>query len=139
MFSRPLTEMRTRNEHKYVSDYHSPADAWGYQPHHRLWADCLPNAQPSTSHNTIGLHGLLQVQVYFYMYMMFVPHIKHNYKPVRPVPGRVLVFLYVGKIRTSREAHASTVCYAVSFTFLYLNDVRTSQEAPMGIHGLLGG
>jgi hypothetical protein len=30
------------------------------KPHRHLWADCLENVGASTSHNRIGLHGLLQ-------------------------------------------------------------------------------
>jgi hypothetical protein len=30
------------------------------QPHRQLWADCLENVGASTSHNPMGLHGLLQ-------------------------------------------------------------------------------
>jgi hypothetical protein len=40
-----------------------------------------------------------------------------------------LCFLYVYDVRTSQEAHASTVCYGHSFAFLYVDDVRTSQKA----------
>jgi hypothetical protein len=40
-----------------------------------------------------------------------------------------LYFVYVGDVRTSQEAYASTACYGESFTCLYVDDVRTSQEA----------
>jgi hypothetical protein len=33
-------------------------DSW--QPYRHLWADCLDNVESLTSHNPIGLHGLLQ-------------------------------------------------------------------------------
>jgi hypothetical protein len=36
----------------------SARKAW--QPHRHLWADCLENVRASTSHNPVGLHGLLQ-------------------------------------------------------------------------------
>jgi uncharacterized membrane-anchored protein len=32
----------------------------GWWPHRHLWADCLENVGASTSHNPMGLHGLLQ-------------------------------------------------------------------------------
>jgi hypothetical protein len=48
-FTQPLTEMSTRN---------LPGEGW--QPNLHLWADCLDNVESSTSHNLIGLHGLLQ-------------------------------------------------------------------------------
>jgi hypothetical protein len=34
--------------------------AYGWQPHSRLWEDCLENVGASTSHNPMGLHGQLQ-------------------------------------------------------------------------------
>jgi hypothetical protein len=43
------------------------AGAWGSQPYHHLWADCLDNVGSLTSHNPIGLHGLLRGQLYFYL------------------------------------------------------------------------
>jgi hypothetical protein len=38
--------------------------AWGWQIYHHLWADCLENVGASTSHNRMGVHGLLQGQHY---------------------------------------------------------------------------
>jgi hypothetical protein len=52
----PLTEMSTRN----LPGRYRAAGAWGCQPHRHLWADCLKNVGASTSHNSMGLHGLLQ-------------------------------------------------------------------------------
>jgi hypothetical protein len=51
-----LTEMSTRN----LPGGRRPAGTWGWQLHRHLWADCLENVGASTSHNTMGLHGLLQ-------------------------------------------------------------------------------
>jgi hypothetical protein len=34
--------------------------AYGWHPYRHLWVDCPEDAGPSTSHNPIGLHGLLQ-------------------------------------------------------------------------------
>jgi hypothetical protein len=50
--TQPLTEMSTRNL--------PGGGAWGWQPHRHLWADCLENVGASTSHNPMGLHGLLR-------------------------------------------------------------------------------
>jgi hypothetical protein len=36
------------------------------QHHRHLWEDCLDNVGPLTSHNSVGLHCLLQRQLYFY-------------------------------------------------------------------------
>jgi hypothetical protein len=56
------------------------------------------------------------------MYVMFVPHRKHIYRPPRPVTGMALLFLYVDGARTSQETHvrAATTCYGDRFTVLYV-------------------
>jgi hypothetical protein len=38
------------------------------------------------------------------------------------------MFLYADDVRTSQEAHDTTVSYADSFTFFIVDDVGTSQE-----------
>jgi hypothetical protein len=48
-----------RNEYQESSRRQRAAGVWGWQPHHHLWADCLENVGTSTSHNPMGLHGLL--------------------------------------------------------------------------------
>jgi hypothetical protein len=48
-----------RNEYQKLSWRQSAAGDWGW-PHRHLWADCLENVGTSTSHNPMGLHGLLQ-------------------------------------------------------------------------------
>jgi hypothetical protein len=52
--TQPLTEMNTWN---LPGGKGRPAR---WQPHRRLWADCLENVGASTSHNPMGFHGLLQ-------------------------------------------------------------------------------
>jgi hypothetical protein len=51
-----------------VSTRHLPGSkgwpAQGWQPHHRLWANCLDNVGASTFHNRMGLHGLLRQYLY---------------------------------------------------------------------------
>jgi hypothetical protein len=37
-----------------------------------IWADCLDNVRSITSHNLIGLHGLLRGQLYFFFYTQSV-------------------------------------------------------------------
>jgi hypothetical protein len=54
--TQPLTEMSTRN---FPTGKRRPADAQGWQPHRNLWADCLEKVGALTSHNPMGLHGLL--------------------------------------------------------------------------------
>jgi hypothetical protein len=53
-----------RNEYQKqknkVYEEWSAACAWGWQPYCHLWADCLDNVGSPTSHNPIGLHGLLR-------------------------------------------------------------------------------
>jgi hypothetical protein len=48
--TQPLTEMSTTN---------LPVGG-DWQPYRHLWDDCLENVGASTSHNPIGLHGLLE-------------------------------------------------------------------------------
>jgi hypothetical protein len=55
-FAQPLTEMSTR---KSSGSKARPVRKGGKLNNH-LWADCLDNVESSTSHNPIGLHGLLQ-------------------------------------------------------------------------------
>jgi hypothetical protein len=40
------------------------AGAQDWQPYRHLWADCLDNVRSLTSHNPIGLQGLLRGQLY---------------------------------------------------------------------------
>jgi hypothetical protein len=56
-------------EPRYLSRYSEGATGWTagisflfslQRPHRHLWADCLENVGASTSHNLLGLHGLLQ-------------------------------------------------------------------------------
>jgi hypothetical protein len=42
------------------NEYQESSCEWGIQPHRHLWANCLENVTASTSHNPMGLHGLLQ-------------------------------------------------------------------------------
>jgi hypothetical protein len=43
-----------------ISGEKCAAGVWGWQPYSHLWADYLDNVGSIASHNTIGLHGLLQ-------------------------------------------------------------------------------
>jgi hypothetical protein len=54
--TQPLTEMSTRN---IPGGKGQPARR-GWQPHRHLWPNFLVNVGASTSHNPVGLHGLLQ-------------------------------------------------------------------------------
>jgi hypothetical protein len=48
-----------------ISGTYRRSDGWySCQPHRHLWADCVQKVGASTSHKTVGLHGLLQVQLY---------------------------------------------------------------------------
>jgi hypothetical protein len=51
--TQPLTEMSTKNLPGGISG-----------DHHHLWADWRENVGASTSHNPMGLHGLLQEYIY---------------------------------------------------------------------------
>jgi hypothetical protein len=57
----PLTEMSTRSRKIMFLG----RKVQGWQPYHHLWPDCLYNVGSSTSHNPIGLHGLLRGWLYF--------------------------------------------------------------------------
>jgi hypothetical protein len=54
--TQPLTEMSIRN----LPVGYRVAGALGLQPYCHLWANCQKNVGASTSHNPMGLHGLLQ-------------------------------------------------------------------------------
>jgi hypothetical protein len=41
--------------------------AAGTLPYHHLRTECLDNVGSSTSHNLIGLHGLLRRELYFFI------------------------------------------------------------------------
>jgi hypothetical protein len=60
----------TRNDYQKEKIYlgsKAAAGGQGWQTYRHLWADCLDNVVESlTSHNPIGLHGLLQGKLYFY-------------------------------------------------------------------------
>jgi hypothetical protein len=40
-------------------------------PHRQLWADCLDNVGASTSHNPMGLEGLLQGYCYLFFFFFY--------------------------------------------------------------------
>jgi hypothetical protein len=66
-----------RNEYqkhklKNASQEYQTADAWGWQPHRHLWADCLNNVGSSTSQKTRGLHGLLLRKLHFNFFMFIL-------------------------------------------------------------------
>jgi hypothetical protein len=56
--TQPLTEMSTRNRPGGKGRLTREAD--------NLTTKCLENVGASMSHNSMGLHGLLQVQLYLY-------------------------------------------------------------------------
>jgi hypothetical protein len=58
--TQPLTEMSTRNLPGAKGRLHVRR-----QPHRHLWADFLDNMGASTSHNSLGLYGLLQGEFCF--------------------------------------------------------------------------
>jgi hypothetical protein len=65
--TQPLTGMSTRN----LSGGSRAAGAWDWQSYRHLWADCLEGMEASMSHNPMGLHGLLQGYLYFYIFTRF--------------------------------------------------------------------
>jgi hypothetical protein len=50
----------------WQKDFRSRAHQHYSTVHRHPWADCLENVGTSTSHNHMGLHGLLQGQIYLY-------------------------------------------------------------------------
>jgi hypothetical protein len=42
-------------------------------PYGHLWADFLEDVEASTSHNPMGLHGLLQGELYLYFKVITLP------------------------------------------------------------------
>jgi hypothetical protein len=64
--TQPLTEITTRNLPETIGQPVPKADnLTGIY----IWADCLENVGASTSHNPIGLHGLLQGELCRNMYL----------------------------------------------------------------------
>jgi hypothetical protein len=55
----------TSNRNEYKSKRRA-ASMQGSQPHRHLCIDCLENVGASTSHNAVGLQGLLQWQAYLF-------------------------------------------------------------------------
>jgi hypothetical protein len=53
-----------RNEYQESSWGYRAAGAEDWQPHRHLFADCLVNVGASMSHNPMGLHCLLQGELY---------------------------------------------------------------------------
>jgi hypothetical protein len=50
------------------------------------------------------VRSVMEIALLFHMYMMFVLQRKHTYRPPRPVTGLVLlVCMYVYAVRTSQE------------------------------------
>jgi hypothetical protein len=77
--SQPLTEMSTRNL----------PGGMKVRPACRAdnltaicWADCLENIKASTSHNSMGLHGLLQI----YLYLFFLHYDNHKFRFTSHLP-----------------------------------------------------
>jgi hypothetical protein len=63
--TQPLTEMSTRNIPGSKGRPAREADNLLRD----LCADCLENVGASTSHNPMGLHGLLQGQLYLFTFL----------------------------------------------------------------------
>jgi hypothetical protein len=64
--TRLLTDMNARN---LPGGKGRAAGAYSWQPHRHLLADCLENVGASTSHNLMGLHGLLQGYLYLFFFL----------------------------------------------------------------------
>jgi hypothetical protein len=72
------------------------------------------------------LHGLKLNSFTFYVQMIFVPHRKHAYGLIQPVPGEILAFLYAGDLRTSPETYGlpwAVVRIALVYIFTILLQV----------------
>jgi hypothetical protein len=74
--TRPPTEMSARNFPRGLE----VAGAWSWQLHRHLWADCPEDMRASTSHNPMGLHGLLQG--YLYLYMISLRTLNFSYRVI---------------------------------------------------------
>jgi hypothetical protein len=94
-WTQPLTEMSTRN----LFGEQRAAGAYGWQSQRHLWADCLENVWTSTSHNPMGLNGLLQWQLYLYFIFMWIG------KTFRVLPTRSL------RVKFVRAAHEPATTY----------------------------
>jgi hypothetical protein len=50
----------------------------GLTTHRYLYVDCLETVGASTSHNPMGLHGLLQGELYLYLYVYMAVYENHK-------------------------------------------------------------
>jgi hypothetical protein len=57
-----------RNEYQESSWELRAAGVWVWKPYCHLWADCLEDVGASTSHDSMGLHGLLQRELLPYWF-----------------------------------------------------------------------
>jgi hypothetical protein len=87
--TQPLTEVSTRN---LPGCEGRPVDAWGWQPDCHLWADCLENVEASTSHNPMGLHGLLHLLPLLIIYLFLLFEI-YLWLGVSPFPFHLFDFV----------------------------------------------
>jgi hypothetical protein len=55
-----LDSASNRNEYHEYSWAERAAGVKDWQSHRHLWAECLESVGDSTSHNTMGPHGVLQ-------------------------------------------------------------------------------
>jgi hypothetical protein len=62
-----------------------------------LWADCLESVGASTSHNPMGLHGLLQGQLYFFFFFT-ISAISSSF-PQNPLP------YFTARSKSNRSPH----------------------------------
>jgi hypothetical protein len=91
--TQPLTEMSTRNL--------PGGKGWPVRKSDNLIAICLDNVGASTSHNPMGLHGLLQGELYLYLilYMKVTGNLTENYistglTPFENIAGSLTVSYY---------------------------------------------
>jgi hypothetical protein len=79
----------------YAPGESSAAGAYDWQPYLHLWADCLDTVQSSTSHNPIGLHGRLRIDLHFFTFLASCAATQFlGSSPCSQEPSLLLLFTY---------------------------------------------
>jgi hypothetical protein len=71
--TKPLTEMSSTNFSRIEERPALMAD--NFTAH--VWADCIENVGTSSSHNPMGLHGLLEEWLYFFFTVIIMHRSYH--------------------------------------------------------------
>jgi hypothetical protein len=91
-----------------------------WQPYRHRWADCLENVGASTFHNPMGLYGLLQGQLYLFIFL-----ISKSVSPSSPINTAIAarhfshvkcLFICRGTNFVTNCSHFSPAEYIIKYT-----------------------